>query len=87
LAQVQEAACSAVATLEDEARDLLTPYLRHIVAVFAQALDRYQVKRRRGGGAGANWWRHIRCRPDAWRRRGCELGAGAGAGPGRGRGA
>eukprot|EP00993_Chasmostoma_nieuportense_P000054 NODE_104_length_3154_cov_167.802775_g97_i0.p1 GENE.NODE_104_length_3154_cov_167.802775_g97_i0~~NODE_104_length_3154_cov_167.802775_g97_i0.p1 ORF type:complete len:897 (-),score=211.37 NODE_104_length_3154_cov_167.802775_g97_i0:408-3098(-) len=41
---VQEAACSAFATLEEEARTDLIPYLKPIVECLVQAFDKYQAK-------------------------------------------
>eukprot|EP00931_Biecheleriopsis_adriatica_P101120 TRINITY_DN76332_c0_g1_i1.p1 TRINITY_DN76332_c0_g1~~TRINITY_DN76332_c0_g1_i1.p1 ORF type:complete len:910 (-),score=193.42 TRINITY_DN76332_c0_g1_i1:79-2808(-) len=42
--RVQEAACSAFATLEEEARHLLVPYLNDIVQTLAKAFQYYQAK-------------------------------------------
>mmetsp|Transcript_19194 Transcript_19194/g.44677 ORF Transcript_19194/g.44677 Transcript_19194/m.44677 type:complete len:909 (+) Transcript_19194:106-2832(+) len=42
--RVQEAACSAFATLEEEARHGLTPYLNDIVTTLVQAFQYYQAK-------------------------------------------
>jgi len=42
--RVQEAACSAFATLEEEARSQLTPYLPDIVQTLNQAFQYYQAK-------------------------------------------
>jgi transportin-1 len=41
--EVQKAACSALATLEEEARQNLIPYLNHIVDTLAIAFSKYQV--------------------------------------------
>ncbi|VDK27418.1 unnamed protein product [Anisakis simplex] len=41
--RVQEAACSAFATLEEEANMELVPYLSEILATLAEAFNRYQV--------------------------------------------
>ncbi|KAF2075365.1 hypothetical protein CYY_003341 [Polysphondylium violaceum] len=41
---VQEAACSAFASIEDEADRLLVPYLSHILPTFVSAFSRYQAK-------------------------------------------
>jgi len=41
---VQEAACSAFATLEEEARHLLTPYLHVILQTLCQAFEVYQSR-------------------------------------------
>ncbi|VDN35909.1 unnamed protein product [Gongylonema pulchrum] len=42
--RVQEAACSAFATLEEEANVELVPYLPEILATLVEAFDRYQAK-------------------------------------------
>lgn len=42
--QVQEAACSAVATLEEEAASLLSPHVSKILNVFSAAFARYQTR-------------------------------------------
>lgn len=42
--RVQEAACSAFATLEEEARHLLVPFLDDIVKTLARAFQYYQAK-------------------------------------------
>eukprot|EP00283_Hemiselmis_rufescens_P009990 CAMPEP_0173429772 /NCGR_PEP_ID=MMETSP1357-20121228/8387_1 /TAXON_ID=77926 /ORGANISM="Hemiselmis rufescens, Strain PCC563" /LENGTH=894 /DNA_ID=CAMNT_0014394007 /DNA_START=35 /DNA_END=2716 /DNA_ORIENTATION=+ len=42
--KVQEAACSAVATLEEEAGTLLVPFVPQILQIFAAALPRYQAR-------------------------------------------
>lgn len=42
--KVQEAACSAFATLEEEACELIVPYLPIIVETLSEALNRYQGK-------------------------------------------
>ncbi|KAL8426036.1 hypothetical protein Efla_001954 [Eimeria flavescens] len=42
--RVQEAACSAFACIEDDARCLLSPYLSDILATLRRALDCYQAK-------------------------------------------
>lgn len=42
--KVQEAACSAFATLEEEARGNLVPYLPGILSHLAQAFEKYQAK-------------------------------------------
>merc|ERR1712176_283841 len=42
--RVQEAACSAFATLEEEATSELYEYLPKIIPVFIQALKQYQTK-------------------------------------------
>ncbi|VDK19595.1 unnamed protein product [Anisakis simplex] len=42
--RVQEAACSAFATLEEEANMELVPYLSEILATLAEAFNRYQAK-------------------------------------------
>ena len=42
--RVQEAGCSALATLEEEACDALIPYLPHIVHTLSQAFEKYQVR-------------------------------------------
>jgi len=41
--KVQEAACSAFATLEEEAQLLLTPWLDEILETLIAAYGRYQV--------------------------------------------
>jgi len=41
--RVQEAACSAFATLEEEARTLLVPYLHDIIQTLKQAFSMYQA--------------------------------------------
>lgn len=41
--RVQEAACSAFATLEEEANLELVPYLPEILATLVEAFNRYQV--------------------------------------------
>ncbi|KAL8432946.1 hypothetical protein ACSSS7_004239 [Eimeria intestinalis] len=41
--RVQEAACSAFASIEDDARYLLVPFLPEILITFRRALDFYQV--------------------------------------------
>ena len=41
--RVQEAGCSAMATLQEEANEKLEPYLEPILRCFAAAFDRYQV--------------------------------------------
>jgi len=41
--RVQEAACSAFATLEEEANLSLIPYTEHILVRFMQAYQSYQV--------------------------------------------
>jgi len=43
--RVQEAACSAFATLEEEARDQLVPYLDEIVETLVRAFQMYQAKK------------------------------------------
>lgn len=42
--KVQEAACSAFATLEEEAQSDLVPYLYHILQTLVKAFDKYQAK-------------------------------------------
>jgi transportin-1 len=42
--KVQEAACSAFATLEEEARMILVPYLKDILATLMFAFQKYQAK-------------------------------------------
>ena len=42
--RVQEAACSAFATLEEEACTELLPYLKFILATFLEAFKKYQHK-------------------------------------------
>jgi len=42
--RVQEAACSAFATLEEEARDLLVPYLQDIINTLVAAFNIYQAR-------------------------------------------
>lgn len=42
--RVQEAACSAFATFEEEACQEMVPYLRDIVRTFVEAFKRYQAK-------------------------------------------
>uniref|UniRef100_A0A6U4NCF6 Importin N-terminal domain-containing protein n=1 Tax=Hemiselmis andersenii TaxID=464988 RepID=A0A6U4NCF6_HEMAN len=42
--KVQEAACSAMATLEEEAGSLLVPHVAQILQVFSAALPRYQAR-------------------------------------------
>ena len=42
--KVQEAACSALSTMEDEGRDLLYPFVAAIVPSFKIAYDKYQAK-------------------------------------------
>lgn len=42
--KVQEAACSAFATLEEEAEDLMVPYLHAILTAFSMAFARYQKR-------------------------------------------
>ncbi|KAL8274192.1 hypothetical protein Esti_001877 [Eimeria stiedai] len=42
--RVQEAACSAFASIEDDARCLLVPFLPDILITFRRALDFYQAK-------------------------------------------
>ena len=42
--RVQEAACSAFATLEEEARVELVPFLRQILEVLLFAYSKYQAK-------------------------------------------
>lgn len=41
--RVQEAACSAFATLEEEASTELVPYLSDIISTLSVAFQRYQV--------------------------------------------
>lgn len=41
--RVQEAACSAFATLEEEAGTDLLPYLDYIIQILVQAFGKYQV--------------------------------------------
>ena len=45
--KVQEAACSAIATMEEEAHMFLTPYLPAILSRFVAAFSLYQVRRGR----------------------------------------
>ena len=42
--KVQEAACSAFATLEEEAQERLIPYLKPILQNLMFAFDKYQAK-------------------------------------------
>ncbi|KAI8620202.1 ARM repeat-containing protein [Chytriomyces sp. MP71] len=42
--RVQEAGCSALATLEEEAQELLTPFLPHILGTLSNAFGKYQHK-------------------------------------------
>lgn len=42
--QVQQAACSAFATLEEDAGSRLLPYLSHVLPYMAEAMDRYQTR-------------------------------------------
>lgn len=42
--KVQQAACSALATLEEDAGPRLLPYLPHLLSFMAQALGRYQTR-------------------------------------------
>lgn len=42
--RVQEAGCSAFATLEEEACDQLVPYMPHILQTLVQAFSKYQHK-------------------------------------------
>jgi transportin-1 len=42
--RVQEAGCSAFATLEEEACDQLVPYLGHILQALVSAFSKYQHK-------------------------------------------
>eukprot|EP00286_Rhodomonas_abbreviata_P022521 CAMPEP_0181303378 /NCGR_PEP_ID=MMETSP1101-20121128/8524_1 /TAXON_ID=46948 /ORGANISM="Rhodomonas abbreviata, Strain Caron Lab Isolate" /LENGTH=900 /DNA_ID=CAMNT_0023408943 /DNA_START=172 /DNA_END=2874 /DNA_ORIENTATION=- len=42
--KVQEAGCSAMAVLEEEAHGLLTPFISQILQVYNQAFARYQAK-------------------------------------------
>jgi transportin-1 len=41
--KVQEAACSAFATLEEEAQTDLVPYINTILRCFVSAFEKYQV--------------------------------------------
>lgn len=41
--RVQEAGCSAVATIEEDALEKLVPYLEPILITFTHAFARYQV--------------------------------------------
>jgi transportin-1 len=41
--RVQDAGCSALATMEENACELLVPYLAHIVNTLAMAFGKYQV--------------------------------------------
>ena len=44
ITQVQQAACSSFATLEEDAGRRLLPYLPHVLPYLAEAMDRYQTR-------------------------------------------
>ena len=58
--RVQEAACSAFATLEEEACTELVPYLAFILETLVFAFGKYQV-RAQGPGTCASTWNVCRC--------------------------
>jgi transportin-1 len=42
--QLQQAACSSFATLEETAGPRLVPYLPHVLAFMGEAMERYQTR-------------------------------------------